>query len=375
MVSFRTEEELLQWVNSGPIGAQEQAVALTGIVKGGSVRRFYRILGSEEKSLGVLMEYSQEKEENTFYGEISRFLTDLKVPVPHILHQEPEQGLAILQDLGSTDLHALKELPWPELKAHYVKILEAIQPLWLAGEEQVKSHESLKLMEGFDARLYAWERDYFFDQCVLRIGKDISPESRDALHQECGILQELLLKQAAHLVHRDFQSHNIMITEAGPVFVDFQGMRYGTWFYDLASLLYDPYMNLSENRRDELLAVTAEMMVWPGTDAEFDLHFCAAAVHRLMQALGAYGYLGHELGKEEFLPYIPVAAQELKLLAAEMELTELEQLVKVVLGEKREKTVKGAKDDKSDKADKGDKGDRKRSRSSRNRRPRRNSKK
>lgn len=337
MVSFKTEEELLQWFNSGPANGQEQAVVLAGIVKGGSVRRFYRLLGNEEKSLGVLMEYSREKEENNFYAGISGFLSELNIPVPKILHHDAEIGLAVLEDLGSTDLHAHKDKPWPELKAHYLNILNAIRPLWQAGEEEVKSRDWLKLMDGFDARLYGWERDYFFDQCVSRLVEEVQPESREAMHKECEIIQELLLKQEVHLVHRDFQSHNIMIGESGPSFVDFQGTRTGTWFYDLASLLYDPYMNLSENRRDELLGFAAEMMEWPGSDAEFDVIFSAAALQRLMQALGAYGYLSKELQKEEFLEYIPVAAEQLHTLATEMGLTEVAQLAKLGGGEKKQK--------------------------------------
>ncbi|MEM6883742.1 MAG: phosphotransferase [Verrucomicrobiota bacterium] len=336
MGSFRTEEELVAWFNSEPATGETEAKALTGIVKGGSVRRFYRLLGEEEQSLGVLMQFSTEKEENNFYAGISGFLTELGVPVPKILHHDSEKGLAVLQDLGSQDLHAFRDAPWPELKAHYLQILQAVCKIWQAGETDVKSRDWLKLMDGFDARLYTWERDYFFDQCITRLVEEVKPESRDAMHQECQILQELLLKQEVHLVHRDFQSHNIMLGESGPAFVDFQGLRTGTWFYDLASLLYDPYMSLTDNRRDELIGFTAEMMGWPGSDAEFDIILHAAVVQRLMQALGAYGYLGKELEKEEFLGYIPIAAKELHTLATEMGLLEVAQLAKSVMGEKKQ---------------------------------------
>lgn len=337
MGSFRTEEELVQWFNSEPATGEIQANSLAGIVKGGSVRRFYRLLGEDEKSLGVLMEYSKEKEENTFYAGISEFLTELKVPVPNVLHHDGEKGLAVLQDLGSQDLYAFKDSPWPELRAQYVSILQTVRPLWQAGIEEVQSRSGLKLMDGFDERLYGWERDYFFDQCVTPLVGEVKTESREAMHQECQILQELLLKQDMHLVHRDFQSHNIMIGESGPVFVDFQGLRTGTWLYDLASLLFDPYMSLTDNRRDELIGFTMEMMGWSGSDEEFDVILYAAAVQRLMQALGAYGYLGKELEKEEFLDYIPVAAKELHALANTMDLTEVAKLAKSVMGDKKQK--------------------------------------
>ncbi|MEM1158416.1 MAG: phosphotransferase [Verrucomicrobiota bacterium] len=337
MGSFRTEEELLEWYNSEPETGEQQAVRLETMVKGGSVRRFYRLVDDEEQSLGVLMEYSSEKKENTFYAGISRFLSELGVPAPGIIHHEAEIGLAVLQDMGSQDLFALKDAPWSELKRQYIEVLRAISPLWRAGQQEVQSRNALEMMEGFDARLYQWERDYFYDQCVSRFVAEVTPESRDKMHQECRVLQELLLKQEVSLVHRDFQSHNIMIGEDGPAFVDFQGLRTGTWFYDLASLLYDPYMSLTENRRDELVGFATEMMDWPGSDDEFDVILSTAAVQRLMQALGAYGYLGKELGKEEFLPYIPVAAKELHVLATEMGLNEVARLTKSIVKSKQQK--------------------------------------
>ncbi len=55
------------------------------------------------------------------------------------------------------------------------------------------------------------------------------------------------------LVHRDLQSQNVMIVNGEPVFIDFQGMRLGSPFYDLGSLLYDPYVEIGEAERVALL--------------------------------------------------------------------------------------------------------------------------
>ena len=54
------------------------------------------------------------------------------------------------------------------------------------------------------------------------------------------------------LVHRDFQSQNIIIRNSYAYLIDFQGMRPGLAEYDLASLLYDPYVDLPEVERSEL---------------------------------------------------------------------------------------------------------------------------
>jgi len=44
-------------------------------------------------------------------------------------------------------------------------------------------------------------------------------------------------------MHRDFQSKNLMIKNEQIFVIDFQGARLGPPSYDLASLLFDPYVN------------------------------------------------------------------------------------------------------------------------------------
>ena len=94
--------------------------------------------------------------------------------------------------------------------------------------------------------------------------------------------------------------------------IDYQGVRPGLPEYDLASLLLDPYVNLSFEERQELLQHYRDFRA---DDAEWDwdsLLYAKCAVQRLMQALGAYGYLGEVLGKREFLQHIPVAVARLR---------------------------------------------------------------
>lgn len=325
--SFRNENQLLDWFNTGPASGGRPAARLQGIVKGGSVRRFYRLLANDSSSLGVLMEYSTEKEENNFYVAIAAFLDGLGVPVPRIIFHDPDQGLAWLEDFGSLDLFHYRDASWTDLKLKYESVIESIVPLWKKGVEHLDAFPDLPMMEGFGPRLYAWERDYFFDQCLSRFLPELCEGDRKAMHSEMAGAEALLLAQPPSLVHRDFQSHNIMIRQAGPGFIDFQGMRTGTWFYDLASLLYDPYMELSAEQREEVAAVAARKMSWEAGEDAFREVLDAAALQRLMQALGAYGYLGYELGKTEFLKYIPIASNEMSLLVQRKEMPRLSNMI------------------------------------------------
>src|SRR2546423_10254052 len=68
-----------------------------------------------------------------------------------------------------------------------------------------------------------------------------------------GRMAERLAGRPRLLVHRDFQSQNIIMRNGQAHLIDFQGMRPGLAEYDLASLLFDPYVNFSRAECEELL--------------------------------------------------------------------------------------------------------------------------
>jgi N-acetylmuramate 1-kinase len=116
------------------------------------------------------------------------------------------------------------------------------------------------------------------------------------------------------LVHRDFQSQNIIIQNGQANLIDFQGMRPGLAEYDLASLLFDPYVDLSRAERSELISYYRQKQMENGqtVGGQFDATLQLCAMQRLMQALGAYGFLGLVRGHEHFLQYIPRAIHSLR---------------------------------------------------------------
>ena len=61
------------------------------------------------------------------------------------------------------------------------------------------------------------------------------------------------------MVPRDFQSENLMLSEGQVYVIDFQGLRMGRQEYDLASLIYDPYMDHSPQDRRKLLDLWEEV--------------------------------------------------------------------------------------------------------------------
>ena len=288
---------------------------LKPILKGGSGRNFYRFHLSAEKSL-IAMHYTEERPENALYFAIGKFLERLEVPVPHIEAHDHENRVLWMEDLGEIDLYSLKEKSWEERKEAYQKTLRAIKRLHEKGWVEALK-QKLVLMPGFDAKLYKWERSYFLENLVERVCEiSLSNAERDSFEREGEVLAKSLLNEVCCLVHRDFQSQNVILKNDKIFFIDFQGMRSGAFFYDLASLLYDPYISFSEKEQLELLRYYFELESVPNLSwALFYERFQTAAIQRLMQALGAYGFLGLVKGKKEFLHSILPALTQLKAVA------------------------------------------------------------
>ncbi len=292
-------------------------IAVTPLEKGGSDRKFYRIDTGGGRSL-ILVKYGDQREENRHYVEVAHFLADRGINVPQIYHHDAGEGLIWMQDLGEIDLWAQRHEPWETRKLHYQKTLDQSARL-----HALNSETTLQLQPVFDAHLYQWEQNYFFENCLgLHFGIEFDPSSIPML---ATISQELASRPRV-LIHRDFQSQNILIRGDDAWLIDFQGMRPGLRQYDLASLLHDPYVDLAESERSEMLTYYQSVANIDDENYVRTFHFCA--VQRLMQALGAYGFLGHNKGKPEFLRHIPKALTSLRQVVSQIDrLSELEAIL------------------------------------------------
>jgi aminoglycoside/choline kinase family phosphotransferase len=118
------------------------------------------------------------------------------------------------------------------------------------------------------------------------------------------------------VIHRDFQSQNIMVLPSMDIrIIDFQGARIGPPAYDVASLLWDPYYRLDAGVRGELLSLYVSLAKERQETFQEELFFDSLLCCRLqrhMQALGAYGFLSSSKGKDYFLKYVPEGLYLLK---------------------------------------------------------------
>lgn len=306
-------ESLVQEHTGAPAVLERVAAGASGrcIMRGGGV-------------LGIC--WNAARADNNSFLPAAHGLAAAGVRVPTVLAERNfggGTGACLVQDLGNTDLLSLKNAPRAERMAAYAEALATLRPLYAL-------QPAWELQPPFDAALYRWEQEYFAEHFVGRhCGQDAA-----AFLAGCPALQEMatwLASLPRVPVHRDCQSQNIMLADGRAWLIDFQGMRYGREEYDLASLLYDPYMELPADERAELLRVR-ESLGAPPLDADV---FAACAMQRLMQALGAFANIGYNQQRTWYLEMIPrgVAALQsvLDSLPASSPLTPVAAWLRTVL--------------------------------------------
>jgi N-acetylmuramate 1-kinase len=275
---------------------------LVPIKKGGSDRSFSRILLPDQSSF-IFMHYGTDVEENAYWADINKFLAGLDISVPDIIARDLQLRFLLLEDLGDTDLWSQAALPWNKRREYYFGALAQIRRLHALELDQIPA--GLKLTKGYGAPLYRWEHNYFLENFVGAVCQlQISPPLLRTLEQELDELIARLQKIKPCLIHRDFQSQNILLKNGRPVLIDFQGLRQGNFFYDLGSLLCDPYVDFTADERNDLIDFYYDLTKPAYSHDEFVDNFWQAAAQRLMQALGAYGYLGLKKNKPDFLRHI-----------------------------------------------------------------------
>lgn len=304
------------------MGIPAVGASMATISRGGSDRSFRRLKNGKDSV--IIMRYDPRTEENARYVSIGRYLAACGVPVPNIIHHDERDRIVVMEDLGDQDLWGFRSEPWYRRRPLYEQALIGLRLL-----HSLSPPPSLTLAEACDRATYAWERRYFRERFIAMFcGIDLNGDDVRRLEEEGELLCSSLVRGPRCLIHRDFQSQNIMIHRDRVFFIDFQGLRMGSPLYDLASLLYDPYVDLTDDERKEMAAYYVRHWEDAPTPSEFQDLLLRAAAQRLMQALGAYGFLGLVKGRRYFLEHIPRALRNLEdVIGCLKELGELRRLI------------------------------------------------
>jgi hypothetical protein len=289
---------------------EQDIAAIAGDASG---RRFFRI-GAGSADSRVIMDYGEPFGQPTDDMVLTQLFQEAGLPVADIVHIGYEGGFLVLEDLGEQTLEdRLEESPAaaPDLYREAVGLL-----IRLASEGTTALARSPRaLSPALDEERFTFEMEYFLDHYYCGfLGNARGDTQFQPLKKYVG---ELACQAAAVspkvLCHRDFHSRNLILSRTGRLsMVDIQDGRRGPLGYDLASLLWDAYVDIDGSLRQELIRLFEEKS---GAGGDFQESLQLLAVQRMIKALGTFGYQISVMGRKRYRSAIPRTIQNLSNLA------------------------------------------------------------
>lgn len=252
------------------------------------------------------------------YRYVAEYLDELGVPTAAVLGADATRGALLLEDLGDTHLADRLRRPGTsatDRRALYEEAIEILLRMQTPGREPFDPARVANPTYD-EPFIRTFEAGYFHREMVNgHAGLDVAVSTLEPEYAR--VAQAALEDSERVFMHRDYQSRNLMVVGSGLAVIDIQSARLGPRAYDLASLLHDPYAALDPGERESLLELylaRAGRSV-PRAADRFRAAYRASAINRMLQALGAFAYLGGRLGKPGFLEHAPAALRSLRQLA------------------------------------------------------------
>ncbi len=273
----------------------------------GSLRKYYRI--SENGKTAILQTNVSADDDFRRFASYGKSFSAFGLPTPEIWAVDEVFAQILMQDMGESTLLSLvrngEEPNLGNIRILYPATIEALLK-WQGESPKFFLSRPDIAARRFDYAALKWETDYFRANYLER--RQGLSELPRAVENFFSTLACMVDTHPKVLMHRDFQSQNVMVRSNSEIgFVDFQGARRGSMFYDIASLLWDPYVQLSEDLVADFFDEWYQ--AYPLCAQSFIREeawtlFLQASLQRLMQALGAYCFLSAEKGILDFEKYI-----------------------------------------------------------------------
>ncbi len=236
------------------------------------------------------------------YIETTKWFSHCGIPVPEVFGVSGEFGLMLLQDIGDCSLEvALQGKNHHERIAVYNSVLHYAELLQRSTKEACE-RDMLACKLKLDSEKLLDELEFLLRGVFLLGRKCQTSRIVATLREEWEGLCEEAAGGPMVLCHRDFHSRNLFLNDNTVYVIDHQDMRLGNRYYDLVSLLWDPYAEMTPELRRSFLG-DGNLLGW-GTIA-------AVATQRLLKALGTYLIMMLRYQRSEFLRAAQVALRYL----------------------------------------------------------------
>jgi aminoglycoside/choline kinase family phosphotransferase len=310
-----------------------------------STRRYHRVsIEGGAPATAVVMELPAEplkSDEATAGGpppelpflNVHRYLAAGGIPVPRVYRSDMALGLVALEDLGDRTFETAVVSAAPaQRRPLYLMAIDQIAALQALGRER-PDPSCVAFSRCFDEQLLRWELEHFSEWFLeAERGVHLQGGEARAVSTAFDWLAAELAAAPQTLVHRDFQSRNLMlVSDSGAPslrVIDFQDALLGSAAYDLVALLRDSYVELSPGEVDDLVGSFVARAGVADADG-FRRLFLLQSLQRKLKDTGRFVFIDRVRKNPSFLRWIPTSLRYVQqgLAAAPAPLAELRDVL------------------------------------------------
>ena len=264
------------------------------------------------------MDSDPSLENNEKFMGVSDLLNQISMPIPSIFEQDDSGRYFLISDLGQKTLFdCRKESKTEEFYNRAIELLVFMQ---------ANGSSLMNQLPQYDDSLLHSEMELFKEWfCFHELGLSVRQLEKIDFDPLFNHLAQRANHQDRVLVHRDFHSRNIVISDKEKLgLVDYQDAVCGPITYDIVSLLRDCYVKIDLPKMHDMLRMYYDRLVKNQMTSkplnEFMIDFDLMGAQRHLKAIGIFSRLKHRDNKEAYMNDIPLTMSYLKHLSKQYEM-------------------------------------------------------
>ena len=239
------------------------------------------------------------------------------MPIANIYHMDDCGRYFLISDLGKKTLFDHRS------ESHFLNFYD--RAIELLVSMQINGESLKSQLPNYDNALLYSEMELFKEWfCFHELGLSVQEIEKIDFNPLFMQLIQSANNQERVLVHRDYHSRNIMISDNDEMgFVDFQDAVSGPITYDIVSLLRDCYVKIEREQVNNMLRIYYGHLIknhmMSKTLSEFIMDFDLMGIQRHLKAIGIFSRLKHRDKKNNYINDIPLTMSYLKHLSNQYE--------------------------------------------------------